>query len=605
MFSLRPPAGASSAASAPGATEPDPNERTHPDSLSPAHLDAHIARRDPPAVGDIIGDRYRLLAVLGGGAMGQVFVAENLTIGLRVAIKVLRPEMLQSQVFRQRFQHEAQAIAAIEHPNVARFYDLVMGDPTFLVMEYVRGFTLSEVLKAEQRLETGRAVAIGIRLCWGLEAAHAAGVIHRDLKPANIIMTTDPELGETPKLIDFGLAKLAAATEAEQLTRTGQIIGTPHYMSPEQIAGKPIDTRSDIYAVGCLVYQMLAGRTPFVGASDDVDVLYRQVHEPPDPPSRHSPAVPPALDAILLRALAKDPKQRFGSMAEMARALATAVPVSLRHSSGFSASLASAQAPASDSGSLVRSMLVGAAVGALLLGVVGAGIAVRRRSLAGGAGGASLLLLASQPAGASVEIDGQPLSETTPTAVRGLAPGMHQVRIRGSGRAAVERPVTLTAGERTLVEITLPLASRTIEVQTAPGGAKVYLDGRLASGETPTTVSLSQDDFHELRVEKLGYLTLVKALSPDDRADRLLLTLEPEKIARGTIMVESNQPAEVWIDGVDTGFVTPTIGLHVAAREHTIELRDPDGARAAVRRVRVRRGETLRVVLVPGPRKSP
>src|SRR5579864_7760580 len=148
---------------------------------------AKLIRQQPPAVGDVIGERYRLTQSLGNGGMGQVFVAENISIGMRVAIKLLKPELLANTEFRKRFQNEAQAVAAIEHPNVARFFDLVVGDPTFIVMEYVRGDTLASLIKLG-RLPVERAVAIAQRLCWGLDAAHAAGVVHRDLKPANVLL---------------------------------------------------------------------------------------------------------------------------------------------------------------------------------------------------------------------------------------------------------------------------------------------------------------------------------------------------------------------------------------------------------------------------------
>ncbi|HEX8950358.1 MAG TPA: serine/threonine-protein kinase, partial [Polyangia bacterium] len=293
---------------------------------------AEILKRRTLQPGDVIGERYKLLEVLGGGAMGHVFIAENRAIGSRVAIKVLKPELLANPEFRQRFQYEAQAVGSIEHPNVARFLDVVVGDPTFLVMEYVPGETLATVLSREKAMSIQRAVHIVTRLAWGLDAAHAAGIIHRDLKPANVILTADREVGETPKLIDFGLAKIAAVAGTEQLTRTGQIIGTPAYMSPEQISGRDVDARSDIYALACLLYEMIAGRPPFTG-SDDVQTLYRQLHEPAEPLSLNAAEIPAALDNVLNRALAKSPHDRYGSMQELARALNTAVEK--RRSSGI------------------------------------------------------------------------------------------------------------------------------------------------------------------------------------------------------------------------------------------------------------------------------
>ncbi len=273
-----------------------------------------LLQSKPLFVGDVIAGRYKLLQTLGDGAMGQVFVAENLAIGQKVALKVLKPELLANPEFRARFQNEAQAVAAIEHANVARFFDLVVGDPTFIVMEYVRGETLADRMKLGP-LPVDRALEIAERLCWGLDAAHAAGVVHRDLKPANVILSPDAEHGEMPKLIDFGLAKLAAAAGDSQLTRTGQIIGTPAYMSPEQIKSDKIDGRADVYSLGCVLFEMLTGRTPFgVGAEDDVQVLYRQMHEAPPPLAKYLPEVPAPLDALMHKALQKDPAQRFPSV---------------------------------------------------------------------------------------------------------------------------------------------------------------------------------------------------------------------------------------------------------------------------------------------------
>src|SRR4051794_14375698 len=260
----------------------------------------NLLKTGPLQIGDVIAGRYKLIERLGDGAMGQVFVAENLAIGRRVAIKVLKTELLADPSFRQRFQHEAEAIAAIEHRNVARFLDLVVGDPTFLVMEYVRGPTLDDILEKEKRLPPPRAVRITQRLCWALEAAHSAGVIHRDIKPSNVIVAPDLENEEEPKLIDFGLAKLAHAAVKAGLTRTGQIVGTPEYMAPEQISNKPVDARADVYALGCLLYELLTGRPPFEG-SDDVQVLYQQLHDTPAPLAKFIQGPPPALQTLISR----------------------------------------------------------------------------------------------------------------------------------------------------------------------------------------------------------------------------------------------------------------------------------------------------------------
>src|SRR5439155_12268971 len=186
---------------------------------------------------------------------------------------------------------------------------------TFLVMEYVDGPTLHQVIQADGKLTPRRAADIAVRLAWGLHAAHKAGVVHRDLKPSNILLQRDDEDGEAPKIIDFGLAK-TAAQDGAPLTRAGQIVGTPQYMSPEQIARQEVDARSDVYALGCVVYAMLCGRPPFADTGDDMQLLYRQVHEPVEPLRKVAPEVSEELEAVVMKALAKSPAQRFPSAEE-------------------------------------------------------------------------------------------------------------------------------------------------------------------------------------------------------------------------------------------------------------------------------------------------
>lgn len=547
-------------------------------------------------IGDVIASRYKLVESLGTGAMGQVFVAENLVIGRRVAVKMLKPELLADALFRRRFQREAEAIGAIEHRNVARFLDLVVGDPTFLVMEYVPGPTLSAALKAEQRLAPARALAIARRLCWGLDAAHAAGVIHRDIKPANVILAPDAETGEEPKLIDFGLAKVATTSPEDDLTRSGQVVGTPHYMSPEQVANRDVSARSDVYALAAVLYHLLAGRPPFTG--EDMQILYQQVHEPAPPVRRFAPEVPVEIEAVLARALEKDPARRFASMRELARVLVLPNP---RKSSGSFASSAPEVTervqPTAPRRKGVRApwLLAAALVGA------GASAGVVRVLRPAQPASPTILMIGSAPAGAAVDIDGVRQSTTTPLAVTGLPPGTHRVKV-SRGPASLERQIRVQADQRQIVELTLPPSAHPLQVTTAPEEANVFLDGRLV-GVTPASIEIIDDDFHELRLERLGFETAVVPLKPESRDPQLSVQLQPATQARGTLMVSSNSPAQVWLDDVFTGLTTPTIGIDVAAGAHRVELRDAAGGRSAPRNVTVRQGETLRVELVaPGGR---
>ncbi len=367
-----------------------------------------VLSRRPLLPGDVIASRYKLVEALGNGTMGQVFVGEIQSIGRRVAIKVVRPELLVDAQFRRRFQQEAEAVAALEHRNVARCFDLVVGDPTFLVMEYVAGPTLAKVLE-KGRLPPVRAINITRRLCWALEAAHRAGVIHRDVKPSNVILAPDVEASDEPKLIDFALAK----------------VKTTAYLSPEQRAGSAVDARSDVYSLGCVLYEMLVGRPPPLEAVAP-------------PPSTIVEAVPAQLDALLARCLAKDPAGRYKSMKELAEAIGG---IDRRRLSGHHAG------PRSGVG---YGFVLGAFVAGALATAGGMWLGTRAAADDGS------IVVTSGPSGATVEVDGHAWKQTTPTAVTGLGPGAHSVRVRIDGHAPVVESVTLEAGGHAAVDVTLP-----------------------------------------------------------------------------------------------------------------------------------------------------
>ncbi|MGK5533182.1 protein kinase domain-containing protein [Streptomyces sp. URMC 129] len=275
---------------------------------------------EPPTVwGDngLVGDgRYRLTHRLGRGGMAEVFAAEDVRLGRSVAVKLLRTDLAEDPVSKARFTREAQSVAGLNHHAVVAVYD--SGEATirgnvvpYIVMELVNGKTIRELLIDAEAPPAEQALIIVSGVLEALAYSHQQGIVHRDIKPANVIIT---ETG-TVKVMDFGIAR-ALHGAAQTMTQTGMVMGTPQYLSPEQALGKVIDIRSDLYAVGCLLYELLTLRPPFVGETP-LAVVYQHVQDTPRPPSDVAPGVPPELDGLVMRALAKDPDDRFQSAEEM------------------------------------------------------------------------------------------------------------------------------------------------------------------------------------------------------------------------------------------------------------------------------------------------
>ncbi len=271
-----------------------------------------------PRIGQVIGERYRIVARLGAGGMGVVYRAEHTLMDKPFAVKLLHAELGGSEELALRFEREAKSASRLDHPNIIRVTDFGReADGTlFLVMELLEGPPLSEVLAEARRLPLGRAVALVAQILDALAHAHALGVVHRDLKPDNVIVSSRPGWTEQAKLLDFGIAKLVGGDEGTDagptLTRAGTIFGTPAYMAPEQITGEPLDARADLYAVGVVLFELLTGRCPFV-ADDLAGLLGKHLSEAPPRLSDAAPdlAFPDALDLVLQRALAKRRDDRF------------------------------------------------------------------------------------------------------------------------------------------------------------------------------------------------------------------------------------------------------------------------------------------------------
>ena len=263
-----------------------------------------------------LGNRYELGAVLGRGGMAEVFMARDTRLGRTVAVKTLRADLSRDPTFQARFRREAQSAASLNHPAIVAIYDT--GEDfengvsvPYIVMEYADGSTLRDLLHSGRRLLPERALEITAGVLQALDYSHRNGIIHRDIKPANIMLTRSG----TVKVMDFGIAR-AMADNGMTMTQTAAVIGTAQYLSPEQAKGETVDARSDLYSTGCLMYELLTGRPPFVGDSP-VAVAYQHVREEPLPPSSYDPEVTPVIDAVVLKSLAKSADARYQSAAEM------------------------------------------------------------------------------------------------------------------------------------------------------------------------------------------------------------------------------------------------------------------------------------------------
>jgi serine/threonine-protein kinase len=265
----------------------------------------------------VLGSRYDVGELIGYGGMAEVHKGRDLRLGRDVAIKMLRTDLARDATFQARFRREAQNAASLNHPAIVAVYDTgeekgADGEALpYIVMEFVSGRTLKEVLTAEGPLSPKSALEITADVCSALEFSHRHGIIHRDIKPGNIMLT---DAGQV-KVMDFGIARAVASTTTT-MTQTSAVIGTAQYLSPEQARGETVDARSDVYATGCVLFELLTGQPPFTGDSP-VSVAYQHVREEPKPPSQRNPDVPPDVDSVVLKALAKNPANRYQSAAEM------------------------------------------------------------------------------------------------------------------------------------------------------------------------------------------------------------------------------------------------------------------------------------------------
>ncbi len=319
-----------------------------PEDMTPLQADATIADAAPavpvdPLIGFTLDDKYRIEARLGIGGMGTVYRARHLLIDRAVAVKVLSQRFVEDDAAQMRFRREAKAAGRLQHQNAVAVTDFgqTAEGYVYIVMELLEGRTLRDVLAKEAPLDTARAVALMLQTSAAVAAAHEAGIIHRDLKPANIFIVHNSELPSVVKVLDFGIAKLAADTleedEAHTLTQVGAMIGTPRYMSPEQCDGAELTPAADVYSLGVILYEMLTGIVPFSG-STPLAIAMKHTAEAPRPPREFVTSIPATLEAVVLHALEKSPEKRPADASEFRRELlTTAERLGLEHGATTSA----------------------------------------------------------------------------------------------------------------------------------------------------------------------------------------------------------------------------------------------------------------------------
>jgi serine/threonine-protein kinase len=277
---------------------------------------------EDPFVGTVLLGQIEVLELCGHGSMGTVYRAWQRQMDRQVAVKILHRDLIRDEQVVRRFRREAQAAARLSHPNIITVY--LVGDTPdglpFMVMEFVEGRSLDAICADEAPLDVGRALQITRQIASALAEAHEQGIVHRDLKPANILLADKRGMPDFVKVLDFGIAKLLRSADQSQITQTGTIFGTPYYLSPEQASGDDVDHRSDLYSLGVMLFRMVTGQLPFAEAAA-MDVLVQQIKTPPPRPTALQPGLPPAVEQLILRLLAKTADQRFQS----AEILSTAI----------------------------------------------------------------------------------------------------------------------------------------------------------------------------------------------------------------------------------------------------------------------------------------
>jgi predicted Ser/Thr protein kinase len=567
--------------------------------------------------------RYRVLGELGKGAMGVVYKAQDPTIGRVVALKTMRVDVhgIEAEEMLARFRNEARAAGVLNHPNIVTVFDA--GEETghfYMALECIEGETLQQKIQQRRVLPPEMAVEMARQVCAGLDYAHAHGIIHRDIKPANIMITPDG----TAKIMDFGIAKGTGSG----ITTTGQVMGTPNYMSPEQVKGRPLDGRSDLFSLGVVLYESVTGEKPF-GGDNVTTIIYKILHETPAAPRDLDITIHPGLSAIVLKALAKDPMARYQRGAEMARDLlfyrdlgsetptsgrvavtspappaapaprfegmdtdaGTPTPPSIKRVPPAAATAPPAVATAPPAAEAAppkgapappaaatrgnRSLLVAFAVLVSLAVALGAVAAVR-------------YFRAAPPASPPAATEGAPAE--TP-ASGSAAPPTTQTTEQPPAAAPTDAPAPAAAKPEAEPAAAAPAKAGSVRLTSTPPGAAVQLDGRSEPAWiTPVTIGDLKPGVHTVILSRDGYLpqSHVVRIAAGRKAN-LALSLGR---GGGTLALKSSPPgAKILVDGKDSGKRTPA-ELRVDPGLHTIALR-LDGYKEATTTTKLGAGDTF------------
>jgi predicted Ser/Thr protein kinase len=566
--------------------------------------------------------RYEIIGELGRGAMGVVYKAKDPTIGRTVALKTMRLDVhgLDAAEMVRRFQNEARAAGVLSHPNIVTIYDAGECEGIFYIaMEFIQGTTLHEMLHEQHILPTDEVIQYSRQICKGLDYAHSHGIVHRDVKPANIMITANG----TVKIMDFGIAKAGGS-----MTSTGQVLGTPNYMSPEQVKGRPLDGRSDLFSFGVILYEMLTGEKPFVG-QNVTTIIYKIVNENPIAPRDLDVTVHPGLSSIVTRALAKSPEDRYQSGADLVRELenfkVAGAPLhatskmAAGHSPAASAPAMAAEKtlvlqarPATKSiangngnGTRAtqptpppvkkalpvrrpdtfihpgyRKVLFAAATLIVVLGTALVSYAyMRSRS--------TMRQLEAEMKAEQAARQQQAFAQaatSVPATVAPARPATQEVIARdtlvkfvkakspASGATLPPPPPPVKTQKATASPNQVYTQQSELQVNSKPQGAKVEIDGwSEPNWVTPFTASHLAAGYHTIAFTKPGYLTKTQAAeSAVGKSMQVFAELSP---AVSTLVITSNPAgANIWVDGRDSGKLTPA-QLTVEPGPHRVVVR--------------------------------